>query len=355
MRNNFQSRYVRYDDRLVLSDPRLLLKADHFVDVYDDNRALMTLHTLCPDDWSEQSVLRRLTEQNSELSFQRFRRIVDPQIAMKVEFSHPTMAFHLSENTRLLELQANKIEKDQIDLQRQYFLKDYHVIEQLPCRYYFRSVREAFRKALPADDRRQDKELERKIPEALSNAVEYDRLAKWREVEVQNILIYERTAVIQSLNSLMICLHENWNLTPDKPNRTCLRPHCCSLSFEGLRMLVNIYEYCCEATKSVLRQDIHPEYNLRDKTFGPVPTLLNQRTGLLAYDQRSLHATDGSDINTNFNILPINLPRRVVDVNTSIQASHQGEEQMDTLASNVSQASATVKQEPKEPKRRRRH
>ena len=41
-------------------------------------------------------------------------------------------------------------------------------------------MREAFKKALPVDDRRQDKELERKIPEALSNAVEYDRLAKWR-------------------------------------------------------------------------------------------------------------------------------------------------------------------------------
>ena len=118
------------------------------------------------------------------------------------------MALHLSENTRLLVLQANKIEKDQIDLQRQYFLKDYHIIEQLPCRYYFWSVREAFKKALPADDRWQDKELEKKIPKALSNAVEYDRLAKWREAEVQNILIYERTAVIQSLNILMMVTWE---------------------------------------------------------------------------------------------------------------------------------------------------
>ena len=68
-----------------------------------------------------------------------------------------------------------------------------------------------------------------------------------------------------------------------------------------------------------------------------------------------VHDQDGSDVNTNFNILLINLPRRVVDVNTSIQASHQGEEQMGTLASNIPQASATVKQEPTEPKRRRRH
>ena len=47
--------------------PRLLVKADHFGDVYDDNRALMTSHTLYPDDWSEQSVLRRITKHNSEL------------------------------------------------------------------------------------------------------------------------------------------------------------------------------------------------------------------------------------------------------------------------------------------------
>ena len=74
------------------------------------------------------------------------------------------MSAHLAENTHLLEVQAEKIEKDQIDFQKQYFQKDCNVIERKPCEYNLRSVRESFMAALPSDERRVDQLLSQKIP-----------------------------------------------------------------------------------------------------------------------------------------------------------------------------------------------
>ena len=320
---NFYVRVVIYNDNLILKNPRLISKIDQFSEIYDGNRVLMTLNALRPDSWTEHAVELILSEQSGPRGHEMYSRIVDQPIAMKVEFSFPTMQAHLAENTRLLEVQSNKIEIDQHQLQRQYFQKDYRIIERQPCDYNLRSVRESFMTALPADDRRIDAVLAAKIPQALENAVEYDRLIKSREDEVQQVLTYEREKVRQGLNNVMTCLNEHFMVTPGAPSGTTLRRYCCTLEFEHLRMLSNSCEMFQESIKSVLRQCLDVEVSayadtLRGTNFAPIPSLINQTTGLLASDNRRFDNEDLEvqqyieHIDGNGDLLLLNLPRRIV-------------------------------------------
>jgi len=88
--------------------------------------------------------------------------------------------------------------------------KDYNVVEQQPCNYYLRTVRESFIAALPADSRRIDQALAAKIPEAMANCVEYDRLVKCRVDEFQRCITYEKERAIQAINNLMTHLNEHF-------------------------------------------------------------------------------------------------------------------------------------------------
>jgi hypothetical protein len=234
------------------------------------------------------------------------------------------MAVHMAENTQQLEAQAQKIDRDQVELQKQYFQKDYNVIERKPCEYNLRSVRESFMAALPSDSRRIDQALAAKIPEAMANCVEYDRLVKFRGDEYQRCITHEKERAIQAINNLMTHLNEHFFVEHQNPNETSFRRYCCHLQFEHYRMFVNNAEMFVEANKSVLRQAMDLEASayadrIIQSSFGPVHAYVNTTTGLVSSEpvqsqQDSLEIIQIMEqLEGHGDILQMNLPRRSVN------------------------------------------
>ena len=321
--NHFFCRCVIYNDNLIQRHPRLIIKSEHFSEYYDGNKDFMMLNAVRPDIWSERDVKDILAERNDPNSC-LYSRVVEQAVAVKTQYCFPTMAVHMAENTQLLEAQAQKIDKDQSDLRRQYFQKDYNVVEQQPCNYYLRTVRESFIAALPADSRRIDQALAAKIPEAMANCVEYDRLVKCRVDEFQRCITYEKERAIQAINNLMTHLNEHFFVEHQNPNQTSFRRYCCHLQYEHYRMLLNNAEMFVEANKSVLRQCMDLEANayadrITQRSFGPVPAFVNTTTGLLSSetvrddDQEDREIAQIMDqIEGRGELLQLNLPRRAV-------------------------------------------
>ena len=319
--NQFFCRCVIYNDNLIQRHPRLLNKCEHFSEIYDGNHVYMTLNAVRPDIWSEQAVELIMAEKSNPSGIM-YSRVVEHAVALKVQYVFPTMSAHLSENTHLLEVQAQKIEKDQIDLQKQYFQKDYNVIERKPCEYNLRSVRESFMAALPSDERRVDQVITQKIPEAMANCVEYDRLAKFRDDEFQRCLAYEKERATQAINNLMTHLNEHFFVEVNSPNHTSFRRYCCHLQFEHYRMLLNNAEMFVESNKSVLRQAMDLEASayadrISQSSFGPVSALVNVNTGLLTSEtvrseQEDLEVEQIMEqIEGRGDMVQMNMPRRV--------------------------------------------
>ena len=250
--NEFNSRVVLYDNRLIRADPTDLKQAPCFNSFFDSDKIMMRLCSLVPMDISNCNVMRIVDEHQRGIRDPMYAQSITSNTAIQATINFPTLAGHLLENTQNLERLVTEIRKDEQYLQYQYFLYDYNVIERKPCEYYLRSARQSFLEALPQDRRRLEQRLNDYIPGAFARVEEYDRHIQFRQKEIQAINVFEETALKQEINNVMQSLHANWDARVYTPEATTLKKHCCVMQFEDKRAMRLLMQFFVEASKSIL-------------------------------------------------------------------------------------------------------